>query len=112
MRLTIADEQAERERVAERKRLEVGGGRPGCGQVPPLERSSEDRIRMPLTGQGTYVRSLPATARAPLRAALFARCRRVAELARGAAGAKEHDLVLSVVVEVDQVSLPPGRGPG
>jgi hypothetical protein len=56
MRLAIADEQAERERVAERKELEVGGGRPGCGQVPPLERSAKDRIRMSLTGQGTYVR--------------------------------------------------------
>ena len=48
----------------------------------------------------------------PLRAALFARCRRIAELARGAAGAEEHDLVLAIVVEVDQVSLPPGRAPG
>jgi hypothetical protein len=48
----------------------------------------------------------------PLRAALFARCRRIAELARGAAGAKEHDLVLTVVVEVDEVSPPADRRRG
>jgi hypothetical protein len=56
VRLAIADEQAERERVSERERLEVGGGGPGRRQVPPLERSTEDRVRMTLTRQGTYVR--------------------------------------------------------
>jgi hypothetical protein len=51
VRLALADEQAEREGVGERERAELGGGRPGRGQVPALQRAPEDRVGMPLTRQ-------------------------------------------------------------
>jgi hypothetical protein len=53
-----------------------------------------------------------AGASRPLCAAFFAGCWRLAELAHRAARAEERDFVLTVVVEVDEVSLPAGRGSG